>query len=116
MKIALIAMSGIRAHNPELTELGMTLPGFIERGKAIASLPSLSLLTLAALIPERHTISYHGLADRYRGGGVTTVMGGLHVTSCPDEALQHCDAIVIGEGEVVWPQLLDDFESGALES
>src|SRR5918996_1747164 len=146
MHIALIAMSGIRAHNPELTELGMTLLGFIERGKAIASLPSLSLLTLAALIPERHTISYHeipdladatelpdadlvaistftaqvkeayGLADRYRGGGVTTVMGGLHVTSCPDEALQHCDAIVIGEGEVVWPQLLDDFESGALES
>ena len=146
MHIALIAMSGIRAHNPELTELGMTLPGFVERGNAIASLPSLSLLTLAALIPERHTVSYHEvpdlteatelpdadlvaistfsaqvkeayeLADRYRGNGVTTVMGGLHVTSCPDEALQHCDAVAIGEGEVVWPQLLDDFESGTFES
>ena len=58
MRIALIAMSGIRAHNPELTELGMTLPGFVERGQAIASLPSLSLLTLAALLIQR------GLARR----------------------------------------------------
>ena len=45
MKIALIAMSGVRAYNEELTALGMTMPGFMERGKVIASLPSLSLLT-----------------------------------------------------------------------
>ena len=145
MKIALIAMSGIRAHNPELTEMGMTLPGFVERGQAIASLPSLSLLTLAALTPERHQVSYHEihdiadvhelpdaevvaiatftaqvkdayqLSDRYRKEGVTTVMGGLHVTSCPDEALGHADIIVIGEGEVVWRRLLDDVESGQAE-
>lgn len=145
MKIALIAMSGIRAHNPELTELGMTLPGFMERGHAIASLPSLSLLTLAALTPERHQVSYHEiediaevhelpdadvvaiatftaqvkdayqLSDRYRKEGITTVMGGLHVTSCPDEALGHADIIVIGEGEVVWRRVLDDVESGRAE-
>lgn len=145
MDVALIAMSGLRAHNPELTEMGMTLPGFVERGRAIASLPSLSLLTLAGLTPDRHAISYHEvpdiaeaenlpdcdlvaistftaqvkeayeLADRYRGKGVTTVMGGLHVTSCPDEALQHNDIIVIGEGEVVWPRLLEDVEAGRAE-
>lgn len=142
MKIALIAMSGIRAHNPEITEMGMTLPGFVERGQAIASLPSLSLLTLAALTPDRHEVSYHEiqdmsetdelpdaelvaiatftaqvkdayqLADRYRENGVTTVMGGLHVTSCPDEALTHSDIVVIGEGEVVWRRLLQDVENG----
>jgi hypothetical protein len=49
MKIALVAMSGVRAFNEELTRIGMTLPGFVERGKVIASLPSLSLLTLAGM-------------------------------------------------------------------
>ena len=49
MKLGLIALSGLRAHNEELTRLGLTLPGFIERNKTIASLPSLGLLTLAGL-------------------------------------------------------------------
>lgn len=59
----MVAMSGIRAHNPELTKLGMTLPGFVERGKAIASLPSLSLLTLAALTPGRHEVIFCEVED-----------------------------------------------------
>jgi len=58
MKIALIAMSGIRACDSELLRLGLTLPGFVERSKTIASLPSLGLLTLAALTPSRHEIRY----------------------------------------------------------
>jgi radical SAM superfamily enzyme YgiQ (UPF0313 family) len=49
MKLGLIAMSGVRAHNPELTALGLTLPGFVERNRVIASLPSLGLLTLAGM-------------------------------------------------------------------
>ncbi len=61
-------MSGVRAHNPELTKLGLTLPGFVERNKIIASLPSLGLLTLAGLTPERFDIEYHEIADmRNRG-------------------------------------------------
>ena len=52
MRIALVAMSGVRTYNPELTALGLSLPGFVERGKTIASLPSLGLLTLAALTDE----------------------------------------------------------------
>src|SRR5256885_1059111 len=59
MKIALIALSGVRAYNEELTRLGMTLPGFVERSKVIASLPSLSLLTLAGLTPERFGVEYN---------------------------------------------------------
>ena len=42
-------------------------------------------------------------------------MGGLHVTCLPDEALQHCDTVCIGEGELIWPQLLKDFERGELK-
>jgi len=51
MKIALIAMSGIRAENPELMELGMKLPRFLERAQTLFEMPSLSLLTLAGMTP-----------------------------------------------------------------
>ena len=144
MRIALIAMSGLRVVNPVLAEFGVTLPGFVERGEAIASLPSLALLTLAALTPDRHEVEYHEvddlgdldvlpecdlaalstytaqvkeayeLADRYRVRGVATVIGGLHVTSLPEEALLHCDAVVVGEGEVSWPRVIADMEAGRL--
>lgn len=66
--IGLIAMSGVRAHNPELTELGLTLPGFVDRNKIVASLPSLGLLTLAGLTPNRFAVEYHEIADLRQGG------------------------------------------------
>ncbi|MFC1854185.1 B12-binding domain-containing radical SAM protein [candidate division CSSED10-310 bacterium] len=58
----------------------------------------------------------YDLADQLRQKGITVVMGGIHVTLCPDEARQHADAIVVGEGEEVWPQLLEDVENKKLES
>lgn len=146
MKIAFIAMSGIRACDAELLQLGLTLPGFVERSKTIASLPSLGLLTLAGMTPPEHELAYieisdirelkalptgfdlvaissfsaqineaYELADRYRAAGIRTVIGGLHVSMLPDEAAQHCDAVVIGEGEPVWPQVLEDAANGALK-
>ena len=63
MKIGLIAMSGVRAANPELTAIGLTLPGFMERSQVVASLPSLSLLTLAALIPPDIEVDYREIRD-----------------------------------------------------
>jgi radical SAM superfamily enzyme YgiQ (UPF0313 family) len=145
-KIGLIAMSGVRAHNQELTKLGLTLPGFVNRNKIIASMPSLSLLTLAALTPKRFKVEYHEvadvrraedfpddfdlvaitsfsaqiceayrLADEFMAKGVPVVMGGLHVTTCPEEAKAHCTSVVIGEGEPLWPEVLGDFEKGALK-
>lgn len=62
-RIGFIAMSGVRAHNEELTRLGLTLPGFVDRNRIIASLPSLGLLTLAGLTPDRFEIEYHEIAD-----------------------------------------------------
>lgn len=145
MKIRLVGMSGVRVENPELLEIGVMLPGFVERSEVIASLPSLSLLTLAALTPDRHEVEYvevadledadplsfdcdlvaisslsaqigeaYALADRYREAGIPVVMGGLHVTACPEEASTHSDAVVVGEGEPVWPDVLRDVESGNL--
>ncbi len=145
MKIGLIAMSGVRAHNEELTQLGLTLPGFVERSKVIASLPSLSLLTLAALTPKKFEVAYKEIADlksetalpdydlvaissfsaqiyeayelanQYRRRNIPVVMGGLHVSSLPEEAKAHCTSVIIGEGEPLWPQLLSDFERGCLK-
>jgi hypothetical protein len=63
MHIALIGMSGVRAHDPELTELGTSLPGFADRARIIASLPSLSLLTIAALTPDRHEVTHYEIDD-----------------------------------------------------
>jgi radical SAM superfamily enzyme YgiQ (UPF0313 family) len=63
MKIGMIALSGIRAVNPELMRAGLTLPGFVERKKIVASLPSLGLLTLAALTPPDIEVEYREIAD-----------------------------------------------------
>lgn len=146
--VCLIALSGVRIYNRELLELGMTLPGFVERGKVIASLPSLGCLTLAGLTPSSWEVEYleidelteasveaaaalsktlvgissltarineaYKLADELRRRGKTVVMGGLHVSVMPEEALAHCDAVVVGEGESVWRQLLQDFENDSL--
>jgi radical SAM superfamily enzyme YgiQ (UPF0313 family) len=55
------------------------------------------------------------LARKYRARGVPVVLGGLHVTALPDEAARHADAVVVGEAERVWPQLLVDVEAGRLQ-
>src|SRR5437588_762585 len=66
--LGLGAMSGVRAQNAELLAAGLTLPGFIERSKVIASLPSLSLLTLAGLTPDHVDIEYREIADLRAAG------------------------------------------------
>lgn len=58
MKIALIAMSGVRVKTQALAEMGVTLPQFVNRGKVVASLPSLGLLTVAALTPPDVDVEY----------------------------------------------------------
>jgi len=63
MKIGFIAMSGVRCQNQKLMDLGLTLPGFVQRSKVIASLPSLGLLTLAGLTPENWESTYIEVAD-----------------------------------------------------
>jgi radical SAM superfamily enzyme YgiQ (UPF0313 family) len=146
MKLGLIAMSGVRVENAELNRVGVNLPGFVERSKVIASLPSLSLLTLAALTPADITIDYrevpdldaerslpddydlvaiasfsarildgYRIAERYRARGTPVVMGGLHVTALPDEARARGVTAVVGEGELTWPQVIEDFRGGRLQ-
>lgn len=55
------------------------------------------------------------IARLYQEKGIPTIMGGIHVSMLPDEALNHCDAVVIGEAEGVWAKVLEDFEAGTLQ-
>jgi radical SAM superfamily enzyme YgiQ (UPF0313 family) len=146
MKLGLLAVSGVRCRNEELLAMGLTLPGFVERSRVIASLPSLGLLTLAGMTPKEVELTYvevpepatlaelpgdydavaissftaqikeaYKLADRYRAAGVTVLMGGLHVTARPEEALQHADSVLLGEGESLWPRMIADLHANRLQ-
>jgi len=54
----------------------------------------------------------YAIADHYRRQGCYVALGGLHVTSLPDEALSHADSIFLGPGEETFPQFLHDFATG----
>ncbi|MGB2635979.1 MAG: cobalamin-dependent protein [Candidatus Acidiferrum sp.] len=55
------------------------------------------------------------IADHYRAKGIFVGLGGLHVTSLPDEAAGHADVIFLGSGEQTFPQFLRDFREGRVE-
>ena len=55
------------------------------------------------------------IATEFRKRGKTVVLGGVHPTYCPEEALRFCDAIVCGEAEDLWPQVVADFLAGSMK-
>ncbi|MFP4416498.1 MAG: B12-binding domain-containing radical SAM protein [Chitinivibrionales bacterium] len=107
--------------------------------------PSLAIPTLAAITPDQHQISLtddnigqpidfdeetdlvaisfftpqasraYEIADRFRAKGTRVVVGGMHPSLRPKEAAEHADAVCIGEGEGVWPTILEDAEKGDLK-
>lgn len=107
-------------------------------------LPQLALQILAGLTPPEHQVTIveeeiedldletecdlvgiscmtanatrgYCLARAFKARGKTVIMGGVHPTLLPDEALRHADSVVIGEAEGVWERLLEDFTAGRLE-
>ncbi|MFC2155477.1 B12-binding domain-containing radical SAM protein [Acidobacteriota bacterium] len=105
-----------------------------------ALLPPLALAIIDRLTPDKHHIkivddlvedvdfspSYdlvgitvmtaqadraYQVADRFRKMGVKVILGGIHPTVLPHEAIEHADSVVIGEVEDLWEQILADFES-----
>lgn len=54
----------------------------------------------------------YAIADHYRAKGAYVLLGGLHVTSLPDEAAPHADTIFLGPGEETFPQFLKDYKAG----
>ena len=71
---------------------------------------------LVAISIETYTAKRaYQIATEYRRRRVPVVMGGFHATLCPDEAAQYAEAVVCGEAETVWPQVIDDARHGKLE-
>ncbi len=66
--------------------------------------------TLTANITRAYEIG-----DLFRKNGATVVMGGIHASFLPEEAIHHCDAVVIGEAEYSWLKLLEDWKKGDLK-
>ncbi|MBN1307030.1 MAG: FAD-dependent oxidoreductase [Chitinispirillaceae bacterium] len=56
------------------------------------------------------------LSDEFRRRGTKVLLGGMHPTCRPQEAMEHADAVCIGEGEEVWPQMLADLRAGRLRT
>jgi radical SAM superfamily enzyme YgiQ (UPF0313 family) len=52
--------------------------------------------------------------DALRAAGKKVILGGIHVTVCPEEAMRHADAIVTGEAEMLWPTVCEDLLAGTL--
>jgi radical SAM superfamily enzyme YgiQ (UPF0313 family) len=95
-----------RAHGHDITF-------YDEKAEAV---PVSGTPDLVAMSVETYTARRaYALADGYRARGVPVVMGGYHPTFLPDEALQHADAVVMGDAEGAWERLLADFESGVLQ-
>jgi radical SAM superfamily enzyme YgiQ (UPF0313 family) len=71
--------------------------------------PKLDFDLVALSCYTARIVEAYRLADLYRAHGVAVVLGGLHVTVLPGEAALHADAIVVGEAEATWPDLVRDF-------
>ncbi|BCS55597.1 B12-binding domain-containing radical SAM protein [Geobacter sp. SVR] len=57
----------------------------------------------------------YDIAAEFRKRGTPVVMGGFHASLLPEECLEHCDAVVEGEAEYSWPELLEDFRAGKMK-
>ncbi|MBU4561223.1 B12-binding domain-containing radical SAM protein, partial [bacterium] len=75
-----------------------------------ADVDLVGLSVLTPLAPRAYEI-----ADRFRKRGIKVVLGGVHITMCPQEAALHADALVLGEAEETWPKLIEDFKKGRLQ-
>jgi radical SAM superfamily enzyme YgiQ (UPF0313 family) len=71
------------------------------------------LVGITAMTPTARRA--YQIADHFRRRGIRVVMGGMHASNMREEALQHCDSVVIGEAEDLWPRVLADAARNSLE-
>ena len=71
-------------------------------------LAAISILTPTA-------VPGYGIADSLRARGIKVVFGGMHASAMPEEAGRHGDAVVVGEAESIWPEVLRDFRAGQMK-
>jgi len=59
--------------------------------------------------------SAYSISAEFRRRGIPVVLGGCHVTLCPEEAMENADAVCLGESEITWPKVLEDFKNNNLQ-
>lgn len=108
-KFPTLSLAAIAAVTPPEWELAFCDDNF----EGIDFSTDADIVALTAMTPQAHRA--YEIADAFRGRGKTVVMGGFHASNLPDEALSHVHAVVVGEGEQVWPQLLADWTANNLQ-
>ena len=72
--------------------------------------PGVDLVGITAMTTQAKRA--YQLADAYRKLGVTVLLGGIHPSAMPEDALPHCDAVARGDGETTLPHMIADWEAG----
>src|SRR5438876_3355656 len=104
--LALLTLAGATPRGVELEYVEVVdVVEYAERPRLDFDLVALSTYTARAFDAYR-------VADAYRARGMPVVFGGLHATVLPGEVAQHADAVVVGEGERIWPEVVRDFQRG----
>jgi radical SAM superfamily enzyme YgiQ (UPF0313 family) len=67
-------------------------------------------------IMTSNSIRGYEIADEFRKRNKPVVIGGIHASMLPEEAQQHADAVVVGEAESIWPQVLQDFSADQMQA
>ncbi|WP_437187554.1 B12-binding domain-containing radical SAM protein [Planctomicrobium sp. SH668] len=109
--LGLLTLAGMMPSNWTSTYKAPALvdEAFLEA--VLAESPTLvAISALTASVDEAYALS-----NQLRLAGIQTVLGGLHVSACPDEAARHADAIIVGSGEPVWNQVIADATRRALQ-
>lgn len=145
MRIALISPKGtILSSNSKISELWDKVKIMHNYRKKFSGINT-SLLIIAALTPSSYEIDIidenieeidfqknydlvgitvmtqqanraYEISAQFRKNRVKVILGGIHVTVCPDEAMNNADSIVVGEAENLWPEIIEDFEANHLKS
>lgn len=79
----------------------------------IDTLPEADLIGITTLTGTIGRV--YELSGQFMDKGIPVILGGIHASMSPDESINHADAVVIGEAELIWNKVLEDFESGSLK-
>lgn len=105
-----LALTSIAAGTPADWEVSYWDENLLQGPPPADPFPQVVGITVHLTFAERA----YALARWYRQRGAKVILGGLHVTSCPEEAAPQADALAIGEGVRLWGQILRDVEAGTL--
>ncbi|MCA9664283.1 MAG: B12-binding domain-containing radical SAM protein [Myxococcales bacterium] len=106
-----LALTSVAAATPRGWDVSLWDENLLSGPPPARPLPRVVGISVHLTFAERA----YALARWYREQGSVVVLGGLHVISCPDEAAPHADALAVGDGVQLWPQMLDDIERGDLK-